>query len=190
MIKKVLKSVILASALMTTSLMAEEVSEYEYNTYSLVGFEAGYGSFDFDSGTVGEKINFNSGGFKIGGQTDNYRLFLSIRGFDSGEFDYARTYGVEAQYLFNFSKFANFYLGVNAGTTDMKLTAANNSVKIYDPYVGGDAGFNIHLGKMADLELGARVMSLNSETTMSGSTYKFDSMVTGYASIIIKYKMD
>lgn len=187
MIKRVLKSVVLASVLMSTSLMAE-VSEYEYNTYSLVGFEAGYSSFDYEhSGTTTERINLNNAGVKIGGQTDNYRLFLSIRGFDAAEFDYARTYGVEAQYLFNFSKFANFYLGVNAGTTDMRFS---NSVKIYDPYVGADAGFNIHLGKMADLELGARVMSLNSETTVGGNTYKFDSIVTGYASIIFKYKMD
>ncbi len=189
MIKRVLKSVILASVLMTTSLMAE-VSDYEYNTYSLVGLEAGYGSFNYDSATVGEKINFNSGGFKIGGQTDNYRLFLSIRAYDAGEFDYARTYGLEAQYLFNFSKFVNFYLGANAGITDIKLNAANDSVKIYDPYIGGDAGFNVHLGKMADLELGARVMSINSQTTVGLKTYSFDSMVTGYASIIIKYKMD
>jgi hypothetical protein len=191
MIKKVLKSVVLASALMSTALMAE-VSEYEYNTYSLVGIEGGYGNLSYDGSNKTEKINMNHAGIKIGGQTDNYRLFLSVRAFDSSDLDYARTYGIEGQYLFNFSKYANFYLGVNGGVADIKFydPAFSGSVSAYDPYLGGDAGFNVHLGEMADLEFGARIMNIQSEVDANGKTYKLDSIISGYASIIFKYKMD
>lgn len=190
MIKRILKSAVLASALMATSLMAE-VSEYEYNTYSLVGLEGGYSSFDYTN-TTSETLSLNHGGFKIGGQSENYRLFLSIRAYDSADFDYARTYGVEGQYLFNFSKYVNFFLGINGGVADMKFidSASGDSVKVYDPYYGGDAGFNIHIGDMADLELGARIMTINSDVTVGVNTYEIDNIVTGYASIIFKYKMD
>ena len=193
MIKKILASAVLTSMLATPALMAES-NPYEVDTYSLVGFEGAYGSFDYERSTTAkaEQINLNGGGVKIGAQSENYRLFVSIRGYDAGEFNYARTYGVEGQYMFNFSKFANFYIGVNAGTTDMELRDAltKDTVKVYDPYVGGDAGFNIHLGDMADLELGARIMNLNSDVTVGTTNYSFENLISGYASIIFKYKMD
>lgn len=194
--RKKLMKVILAAFLTVTPLMAE-VSEYEYNTYSLLGFEGGYSSFDVEKNVAGsaaeiKKYQFGHGGMKIGAQTDNYRLFLSGRYFNLEDFDYANTMGVEAQYLFNFASFANFYLGVNGGIANMRFapTGESTSRTISDPYIGGDAGFNIHLGDSADFEFGARVMSIQAENVQGSTTYKFDSIVSGYASIIFKYKMD
>jgi len=198
MIKRFSK-VVIATLLVGSSLWAGSLddSKYKFNINSLVGFEAGYSAFDYeriDSGvtTDRETVNLAHGGIKIGAESDNYRLFLSARAFDGGDFDYARTYGVEVQYLLNFSKMANVYFGVNAGKVDMRFEdkTNNNTVKIDDTYLGGDVGVNVHLGKSADFEIGARVMSLNASATDGTVKYDFDNIVTGYASIIFKYQMD
>ena len=197
--KKNLTKIILISALAAMPLFAaqnnkKEESIYKYNSYSLLAFEGGYSSFDYESNStppVRKSPGFAYGGIKIGAQTENYRLFLSARYCPIDNFDYAYTMGAEAQYLFNFSKMANFYVGVNAGIAEMRFVDATNLTRdISDPYVGGDMGFNIHLGENADLELGVRVMSLNAENTKAGVTYTFDTIASGYTSIIFKFQMD
>jgi len=198
MLKNISK-VLVATALVVSSLSAKSLddSKYKFDVNSLIGFEAGYSAFDYERTTSGvsdarKTVNLNHGGIKIGAESNNYRLFLSARAFDGGDFDYARAYGLEFQYLLNFSKMANFYLGVNAGTVDMRFEdkSNNKTVKLGDTYVGGDLGVNIHLGESADFELGARVMSLNASATDGAVKYDFDNIVTGYASIIFKYQMD
>jgi hypothetical protein len=198
MMKKSIK-ILVATLFVASSLVAESIddSEYRFNTSSLIGFEAGYSAFDYErttSGVTDEKktVNFNHGGIKIGAESSNYRLFLSARAFDGGDFDYARAYGVELQYLLNFSKMANVFFGVNIGKVDMRFadTSNNKSVKLSDTYMGGDVGLNVHLGKSVDLEIGTRLMSLNASATDGAVKYDFDNIVTGYASIIFKYQMD
>jgi hypothetical protein len=198
MVKK-LSKVIVATLLVASSLTAEltDNSMYKFNINSLIGFEAGYSGFDYERTTSGvtdarETVNINHGGIKIGAESENYRLFLSARAFDGGDFDYARAYGVEVQYLLNFSKMANVYFGVNAGKVDMRFAdkTNNKTVKLSNGYMGGDVGVNVHLGKSADFEVGARLMSLNASATDGAVTYDFDNIVTAYASIIFKYQMD
>ena len=200
MIKNISK-IVIASMLVASALNAapESNNKYKFNINSLVGFEGSYSNFDYERVETGqpterEKVSLNGGGLKIGAESNNYRFFLAARMYDAGEFDYARTYGAELQYLFNFASFANMYLGVNFGKADMRFVDTknghNNTVKIDDTYVGGDVGFNIHLGKHVDWEIGARAMSLNTSKVDSGATYKFDNIITGYTSIIFKYQMD
>jgi len=192
--KKYINKVILTALLATSPLLAADDSMYEFESHSLVAFEGGYSNFDVESTEtppLRESYKFGYGGIKIGAQTENYRLFLSGRYCSIDDFDYAYMMGVEAQYLFNFSSFANLYLGINAGMAEMRVVdAANKTRDVSDPYVGGDIGFNIHLGKTVDLELGARVMSLDAENTIDDVTYKFDSITSGYVSLIFKYQMD
>ncbi len=196
---KTLSKIIVATILVASSLSAADVdsSKYKFNINSLVGFEGSYSNFDYERtqtavATQREKVSLNGGGIKIGAESDNYRFFLAARVYDAGEFDYARTYGAELQYKFNFAKFANMYMGVNFGKVDMRFVdnKNNNTVKLDDTYIGGDVGFNVHLGKHADWEIGARVMSLNASKEDAGATYAFDNIVTGYTSIIFKYQMD
>ncbi|MBU1658645.1 hypothetical protein KKG72_06285 [bacterium] len=187
---------VLLTTLLAGSAWSAEISDYKFDTYSLLGFEGGYNTFDVERNAPPAaaritKYNFGHAGIKIGAQSENYRLFLSARYYDAQDFDYATTLGAELQYMFNFSSMMNFYLGVNTGIANMRfIDGGTTSRTISDPYVGGDAGFNIHLGEMADLELGARVMSIQAENVISNVTYKFDTIVSGYASIIFKYKMD
>ncbi|WP_324171290.1 outer membrane beta-barrel protein [Sulfurimonas sp.] len=198
---KTLSKLAVATILVASSLSAAPAdnSKYRFNTNSLIGLEGTYSNFDYErvkigDATVREKVSLKGGGLKIGAESNNYRFFLSARMYDAGEFEYARTYGVELQYLFNFSNFANMYLGVNFGKADMKFVDTknghNNTVTIDDTYLGGDVGFNVHLGKQVDWEIGARFMRLNTSKTDAGATYNLDHIVTGYTSIIFKYQMD
>lgn len=193
MINNTLKKVFIVSALVG-SLVASDTSEYLVDTYSLVGFEGGYGNIDVDNdvgGVASTTIHkFPYGGIKIGAQSEDYRLFVSARYYNTDELDYLTTYGAELQYMFNVSSYMNFYLGVNGGIANSKLVVSGTSRTISDPYIGGDAGMNIHLGETVDLELGARVMSIDAANKIGGVTYTFNSIVSGYASIIFKYKMD
>jgi hypothetical protein len=187
---------VMLSTMLVGSALVAGTSEYEIDTYSLVGVEAGFSSFDYerDDGsnvqrTTGELMH---GGIKIGAQSKNYRVFLSARYYDLTDFDYARTYGVEGQYMFNFSEIANLYIGVNAGTTDMKLIDVNNNstVKVYEPYYGGDVGANIHFGDSIDWEIGVKYMTINSTIDKNSIKYNFDRIITAYTSLIYKFKMD
>ena len=195
--KNRLSKVVVSALLITSSLMADESpSLYSYDgVYSFVGIEGGIGRLDVerDDGTTStiNKKDMYGGGLKIGAQTDDYKIYLNANYYDADDFDYMTTYGVGLQYMFNFSKVMNAFLGVNAGVANMRfLIPGETSRTISDPYVGGEAGLNIHLGKTIDLELGARILSMDAENTKGGITYTFDNMVTGYASINFKYKMD
>jgi hypothetical protein len=194
MIKKVFQKVVLTSLLVSAPLMAD--FGFNDDTYSLLGVEGGYSSFDVErDDSVNpasiKKHKMMHGGLKIGAQSKDYRFFLSGRYYDAEDFDYATTLGAELQYMFHFSSIANFYLGVNGGIVNMRFTdGGTTSRTISDPYFGGDAGFNVHLGETIDLELGARVMQIQAENKIGTVAYKFDNLVSGYASIIFKYQMD
>lgn len=199
--KKIVSAI--AGILLASSAFGQEGDPYAFNVESLVGIEGGYTSFDVEknqANTPAEITKYHKGeaGIKIGAQTEHYRLFLSARNYfvDSG-YDYFVTYGGELQYLFNFSKAANFFIGINGGILDsrFKVTGESESRTLSDPYYGGDLGFNIHAGKYMDIELGGRIMASeaeNSKKDQNGvlTTYKFDNLVTGYVSFIFRYQMD
>ena len=189
----------LVGLLVASSLYAGSKSNdpYAFNVTSLVGVEGGFTSFDVEKNQPNTsaditKYNKASAGLKIGAQTENYRAFLSIRNYFINSYDYFVTYGGELQYLFNFSKIANFYIGVNAGLLDarFKVDGEEESRTLSDPYYGGDLGFNIHLGESLDIELGGRIMASDAQNKKNDVTYKFDNLITGYASLIFKYNMD
>ena len=189
---KNLKKILLTTLLVSTTLSAQNFSNND-DTYSLVALETSYSNFDIKNGDTlkTDTYNFTSAGIKIGAQTKEYRIFLSSRYHTLSDFDYAYTLGGEFQYLFNFSKYANFYLGVNAGIAEMSFDDSKNQTRtISDPYYGGDAGFNIHIQDSLDIELGARVMSLNAQNIQNDVAYSFDNIVSGYMSLIFKYQMD
>ncbi len=194
MIKKVVQKIVLAGLVLSTPLMAE--FNFNEDIYSILAFEGGSSSFDVErtdtvTPTSIKKYDMMHAGLKIGAQSENYRVFLSGRYYNADDFDYATTIGAELQYMFNFSSFANFYLGVNGGIVNMRFTdGGTTSRTISDPYFGGDAGFNLHITKSLDFELGARVMQIQAENRIGLITYKFDNLISGYASIIFKYKMD
>lgn len=192
--KKYLNKIVLAALLASTPLLAKDESIYKFNSYSLVGIEAGYSNFDVendDTTPLRETYTFNHGGVKVGAQTENYRLFLSGRYFSIDDFDSAYTAGIEAQYLLNFSDFANLYIGLNTGLAEMKfIDSADTTRTISDTYVGGDIGLNIHMGKTMDLEVGVRAMSLDATNTIGDITYTFDTIASAYMSLIFRYQMD
>ena len=189
----------MAGVLLLTSVyaQAQENDPYAFDVESLVGIEGGYTSFDVEkdqANTPAEITKYHKGeiGMKIGAQTEHYRVFLSVRNYFVNDYDYFVTYGGEAQYLFNFSSAANFFIGVNGGLLDSRFKIAGESTSrtLSDPYYGGDIGFNIHTGKNMDIEFGGRIMASDAKNTKNSITYKFDNLITGYMSIIFRYQMD
>lgn len=178
-----------------------QADDYKFNIKSLVGFEGGYTAFDVEkiappASSVISSYNQPEVGLKIGAESENYRVFLSVRNYFVDGYDYFISYGGELEYLFNFSKGANFFIGVNAGILDGRFSVSGESEArtISDPYMGGEAGFNFHMGEHFDFEMGGRIMTTDAQNKKiigsSPVTYKFDTLITGYASIIIKYQMD
>lgn len=178
----------------TTLLSASESA-------SLVGIEGGYSSvaseitdraatpnrYTQDSSTMGNV------GLKIGAEGKNYRVFLNGRYYHAdAEYDSLATYGVDAQYKFDFSSAFDIFIGVGAGIANAKFNLPGEPFTrtISDPYYSGDLGVNIHMGKSFDLELGGRYTSLEALNSKSSVDYTFNNIVTGYMSIIYKYQLD
>jgi len=185
-----LKKLLLAGVLVASVSYADS-NNYTFESKSLIGIEGGYSSMDVeDAGAVTTKEKPVSAGLKIGAQTHNVRLFLSFRNMNVDSFDSAYLYGVELQYLFNFSKHANLFIGANAGRMNISYEdALSNAYDFTTQYIGGDLGFNLHLSENLDLELGTRLITL-SESEDTASSYKFGDITTSYMSLIIRYEMD
>lgn len=191
--KKNMKNLVWMLLLAVTPIFAESTI-LGSKTYSLVGIEAGYNGLSMsalnDDGTPAfdETTNYAHAGIKIGAQNENYRIFLSARYNKIDDFDYAYTMGVEFQYLINFSKHANLFLGAGMGMAEMEYLDDKNFVRtISDPYVGGDIGVNYHVNESIDLELGVRLISLDANNLKNDITYTFDTITTGYTSVIFKF---
>ena len=184
--KKSIKKIILTILLTLTPLTAAE-----YKNLSLIGLEGGYNTMDVsndDTPVVSDTYSFSSLGIKLGAEMEYYRLFLSARYYPVSGFDYAYTMGAELQYLVNFSKLANLFIGINTGIAEMQfLDTKKVSRTISDQYIGGDIGINYHYSKSFDWEFGMRMMSLNAENERNNVTYTFDNMTSVYTSIIFKY---
>lgn len=188
---KTIKKIIISVLLLFSPLAAE------LKNYSLIGIETGYSSLDYehtDSGVITDdgNIDLTHVGLKVGTEIKNYRVFLSTRIFNAKEFDFARTYGMEFHYLFNFSKYSDMFIGVNAGIIDMDYNdnINNNKITLDNTYFGGDIGFNLRLSEVFDFEVGARIMGFNSSQRYNTRKYTFDNIVTAYASIILKFQMN
>ena len=192
------KKVLFAGLLIASASYADS-SRDEFYSNSLVGFEGGYANFDLRSvgtTTTTTEEKFSSGGMKIGAETKNIRMFLSFRdGFmddKNYKYDYTYMYGAELQYMFNVASFMNFFIGASVGQISVRFDdAANVRRDFTTEYMGGDLGFNIHMGDSVDLELGGRLISISeADHLLGGTTYTFDDITMGYASLIFKYQMD
>ena len=187
--------VLLASLLIASSAYAAD----KYSSNSLVGFEGGYSFVDAKYGATAslEEESFGVAGMKIGAEAENIRMFISARNAfiesdTAADYSSSYLYGLEFQYMFNMADFANFFIGANYGRLSLEFDDLDSKRREYTTdYMGGDVGFNFHLGESFDLELGARLMTLDDpEHTLDGEKYTFDDITTGYMSLIYKYQMD
>jgi len=197
MIKNKIISLLLASSLIGVSLNAQS-PDFDTDTFSLLGLEGGYSSLDYEGGTrlnnTQNRVSLAHAGLKLGAETQDFRVFISGRYYydQNRDYDYIVAYGGELQYKFNVAEAINFFIGANAGYASMKFRASGETFSrtFNEPYFGGDAGTNIHMGKSVDLEIGARVMSIQGENTINNVTYRVGNIVSGYASLIFKWQMD
>ena len=187
--KNSLNKIVLATMIAAAPLAA---GEYDFDAHSLFAIEGGATNVNVEApaGSYDEKEMANVG-LKIGAEGEEYRIFLSARYYDMDDSSTLNTYGAEAQYLFNFSKPVNFFLGANAGVASVKIANSTiSSERISEMYYGADAGFNIHASEMIDLEIGVRYMELQDAVVLSAPAVQVDSIATAYASVIIKWEMN
>jgi len=190
--KNRLGKVVLSTLFVASSLMAD----YSFDVTSLIGVEGGYANLDVEkvvnNASSTKKYNMAGGGIKIGAQTDDFRVYVGFNYYSANDFDYITTYGASLEYLIHTSPSFNLFLGVNTGIANMKyLPVSESSFRtVSDPYYGGEAGVDVHLSKSFDLEFGARYMSVDASNTRNGIKYRSDNMISGYGSVIYKFKMD
>jgi len=192
---KYFKAAVMAAVLATSAIAADD--DFIFHTKSLIGIEGGYTTFDVNNNipTTSPTNSYKEGmvGLKIGAQGEHFRVFLGARNYFVGkEYDYFATFGGEVQYMFNFSKVANFFIGANGGMLNgrFQVTGENFNRTFSDPYYGGDLGFNYHINDTFDFEIGARYMATNATNTQNNITYTVDHITTGYASLIVKFTED
>lgn len=171
-------AMLLAGVLLTVTLSASE-----WTTTSLVGIEGGVGQIDADS----ETYNLTSGGMKIGAQTERLRIFLSGRLYSIDGFESANAIGGELQYLLPLNETFKIFIGLNGGQMNLEVDTAEGLRKLQTPYFGGDAGVNMALSDTIDVEVGGRILSLDYTHTLGGVSYSVNSILQGYASIILKF---
>jgi hypothetical protein len=188
--KNKIKVLVLSLTLGASGVVADE---------SLVGIEGTFGAFNVDHENIitGEAVNKNvnlaGGGLKIGAQSEHYRLFLSANYYAASDddYNYVATYGLELDYLIKPSKNFDIFLGLNGGMANieqidyMQLKRTSS-----DPYIGGSAGVNIHMSKTIDIELGGRMLFMDISNTRSDVKYTYNTLASGYASVIFKFTMD
>ncbi|QOY51923.1 outer membrane beta-barrel protein [Candidatus Sulfurimonas baltica] len=190
-----IKKIVLASAIISTSLVAGD-SDFSFDSEtSLVAIEAGYSVLNnkMSDGVTSLNNDYNFGhiGLKLGARSDDYRIFVSAAYYADTDdtFDSLATFGVEGQYMFEASKALDLFIGLNLGLASIEFTGdgENFSRTATDVYYGIDVGTNIHVSKDIDIDIGARYMSLNTENTKSSVSYQFDNVISGYMSVIYKY---
>jgi len=193
MIGKLIQKTLVVVSLLGTTFTGVQAQQ----TKSLLGIEGGTSSLRAQTDTAGyeiQKASMGHFGLKFGAEGENYRIFFSARNFLADGSNNLLTGGIEGQYKFNFSKYADFFIGGNGGLAYIEIAPSSDGmdpgVNLTTPYFGGDVGFNFHATETLDLELGAKYMFMDSTITQGTATYDFRDLTSFYASVIFKWQMD
>lgn len=164
---KTLKMAVLTT-LVSTSLYA---SNYDSETKSFIGLEAGYAALDGKKFNLSsdETASFYSGsgaeyGVRIGAQNDEWRATLGVNYYDSKDQKLQRGQAmVDYFFLSNPDATIRPYLGANIGYGRYESTFVDESGVVY----GGQAGVVIRSGESLDIDLSYRY-SLGQVTALNG----------------------
>ena len=123
-------------------------------------------------------------GFKLGGESEFYRLFLSGRYHEVDNYDSVVTLGMEMQYLIRAGENFNVFLGINGGVMNSQATVGAIEYSASNPYAGADAGVNIDIIDNFGVEVGVR---MNKSLSGSDEIGSVDNLIEGYASLVFKF---
>ncbi len=193
--KKILGSVLLLTSVYATA--GENYFQNEWDAKGLIAFEGAGGmaqvkqTEDNPSGgqhvILSEKKSGGAVGFKLGGESEDYRVFLSGRYHAIADYDSVVTVGGEIQYLIRAGEHFNIFMGLNGGQLIAQTTQGNIQYSYNSLYAGGDAGVNLDLIDNFGLELGARAMKSLSGTSDVGA---ISFIAEGYVSLVFKFTGD
>lgn len=193
--KKVLGSVLLLTSVYATA--GENYYQNAWDAKGLLALESGFGVAQTkltepnpaggDHVIVNESKSAFSGGLKLGGESESYRLFISARYHEVEDYDYVYTAGAELQYLIRAGEHFNIFMGLNGGMMGSQATVGTTEYSVTNPYAGGDAGVNIDVVDNFGIELGLRMNKNLGETNEKGSV---DYLAEGYVSLVFKFTGD
>jgi len=191
---------LLLLTLLSLSLFAEDLPILKgYQDDSLIAFEGGYSKIALNKTTPPSQNRSRSpffGAFKIGAQSEHYRLYLAARYFHVKDYDYANALGVEIQYLKPLNNTFGIFFGLNSGLMNVQLDSAEGKREFSAPLVGGDFGLDIDVSKLIALQFGARYSSIGSTNTLLNSAktaeinYSLDSILNLYMTLAFKFQLD
>ena len=190
--KKILSSVLLLSSVYVSA--GENYFQNEWDAKGLLGLEGAMGVSQVKqtepvaAGGVHvietAKKTTASGGFKLGGESEHYRLFISGRYHGVEDFDSVVTLGGELQYLIRAGEHFNIFMGLNGGQLMAQATEGTIQYTFDSPYVGGDVGVNIDVLENFGLEIGARGMKTMEDSSEPGA---ISFLMEAYFSLIFKF---
>ncbi len=188
---------VLGSVLLLTSVYATASENYYQNAWDAKGLVALEGAFGVaetkltqENPTGGDYIikkesgSSFAGGLKLGGESEDYRFFMSARYHEVEDYDYVTTIGAEMQYLIRAGEHFNIFLGLNGGGMGSQTTIGAVEYSMWNPYVGADAGVNIDIVENFGLEFGIRFNKAFSDSQDVGAV---DYLAEGYVSLVFKF---
>jgi len=190
--KKVLGSVLLLTSVYATA--GENYFQDAWDAKGLLAIEGAFGTAqtkqvqDNPSGGVhvlsSESKSDVAGGLKLGGESEDYRVFISARYHVVDGFDSVITAGAELQYLLRAGENFNLFLGLNGGALGSQATVGSTQYSYWDPYAGADIGANIDIHENFGLEFGAR---FNKGFGDQNDPAVIDYLAEGYVSLVFKF---
>ncbi|WP_345975199.1 hypothetical protein [Sulfurimonas sp. HSL3-7] len=190
--KKVLGSVLLLTSVYATA--GENYFQTAWDAKGLIALEGAFGTAQTklteSSPSGGDHVILNEngtsfgGGLKLGGESEDYRFFLSARYHDVEDYDYVSTVGLEMQYLIRAGEHFNIFLGLNGGLMSAQTTIGETEYTTNNPYAGADVGVNIDIVDNFGVELGIRANKSLGDQNEIGTV---DYLAEGYASLVFKF---
>ena len=192
MLRKTVGSVLLLASVYATA--GENYFQNEWDAKGLIALEGAIGTTQVKQTQENpggglyviesDKKTTAAGGFKLGGESEHYRLFLSGRYHAVKDFDSVVTLGAELQYLIRAGEHFNIFMGVNGGQLMSQATVGTTQYTYDSAYVGGDAGLNIDIFENFGLELGARANKTLADSSEPGA---ISFLIEGYVSLVFKF---
>ena len=194
--KKIVSIIATLFVLATTAQAAESSALDNWGVKTIIGIEGGFGQTSIETNATGatNQTPYLGGlGLKLGAEGQEYRIYIDGRYYIIDGVEFAFSGGATIQYIFRFSNFMNYFVGIEAGVTSFRYKVENESFTRetgLQLYYGANTGFNFDITDSVGIELGGRYMVMDAANTKDGVLTKIPYIAEGYLAIDFKYVME
>lgn len=194
--KKILLSTLLPLSLFATN---EAALLKDSKDKSLIAFEGGYANIALNKTTTPNKDLSTQplyGAFKIGAQSEHYRLYFSANYFHVKEYDYANSLGAEFHYLQPLNNTFGLFFGLNSSLINLRADSDEGKREFSTLAIGGDVGLDVDISKLITFQFATRYTPINVVNTRLNTTktqeinYSLDSMLNLYMTLAFKFNLN